>query len=574
MNAKDLETQASINSKNTISAYTFSNQLTDFHGISSVVNATGTDGIDSVIVRWVPADKETIASDSDPVAYEITLLDACKQTTPSIAAFNNFGLSETQGRLVRTIPWSSGLNSVMIRGLSNVNCANPNLNDGREYFVNVRAVHRASFIDPSKPNLRSELNNRYMLIKTLSSGLASIDYDSSEYKVSPGPGQSAQTSLVASWGSITGVFDHLRLYYSQSGALAVNTGTCEGPTNSTFFVSNQTACKKIADPSATSAVLSDLPSLTNFDVRLVICLDQTCSTNQSSDPGLLCKHNQPTERCNTRTQANLASFNGIQENLGPRRISEIGSLFLQYATPSFENGYFDGFIIEHTTDQAGLNAWLATGSNKPVTSFLTADDYSGDLEIEPYDYTQDSEIEISNIDFTSGETHCFSIYPFLYDADGNPFYDTESAVTRVWRCREATLQGPSSLDFAGFTTGESLGQVVTLNWLAPLNGVFSHYEIFYRDDSGPLSFSDAVIATTVNFDYSTYSRVLRSNQMPNGDNRLTESIYLPDGTWHFGILTYYLAGVGNIIRSAETAIMLTCTVDSNNPNPISCAPSQ
>lgn len=578
VDAKDLDTELEIKSESTLTRTTFTNQVANFYGISSVSNASGVDGIDSIWVRWVPADKDPAApfgSPRDPQTYEVIILDASKVTP---AAFNNPNLTESQGRIVRSIVWDAGLNKAMIRGLQS----------NKEYYVNIRTIHKGSIVEPSNPALRSELNNRYLKIKTLEAGVGAVNFEESEYKVLPAPGQSALNSLVASWGAVTGVFDHLRVYYAKSGSLNVSVQQICPAATSTTISSNDTACKKVSG-SAVSVTLSDLPSLTNFDVQLVICLNATCTADANSsgsivNPGLKCTGLTPAERCSARTESTLASFIGIQDVESARSVSEVGSMFLKYTTPSFDIGYFDGFAIEFTTDKTGLNNWLQSDTNpKPTTEIIYAGnasiDYNGDLTIQPFEYDSDSEIRVTGADYGAGDEHCYSIYPFLYD-DSVEGYSTSmsESLKKVWQCEKAQAQAPDSNGFTGFNSGVSVGPNVTVDWTPPSRGVFTHYEIFTRKGDTAVdtnfSFTNAIQDTTADYVFDEYNRILLSSEAGAGIQRTSHTITgLTDGRWIIGIMTYYLGG-GTLLRSQETLKLLYCDIDGGSINSTNCTVSQ
>ena len=556
-----------IESENTLSATTFENDVSDFYGISSVSNAVGEAGLDSINVRWVPTDKksELGTDDSDPSSYEIIAVNALLNT-PEVA--NDYTFTEEDGRYVFTEDWIAGLNSTTISGLE----------AGTPYYIFVRVLHVDSINDSSKPYLRSELNNKYIEISTYSADDTSISVTGDEFVVEPLGGVKATSSLNASWGDVNGVFNHFRVFYSSGSLSSIDTTTCD---TLTLEISDAggIACKEIS-ASESSVVLSDLTAYTNYNVQLVVCVTEDCSVNYFAS-SLLCEGSSPDDRCHAVTEPSLDSFTGISTVTNASSVSEIGEIYLTYLAPTFEEGYFEGLLVEYTTERSDLLLWLENEANgKPDSAIINMEvpgyEYTGDLIVDNFDIT-DELITVSGLDYSSEGYHCFSIYPYVYDTEGNIDFSNYSSLTKVWKCTTTSIDAPTVTDFAGFASGSSPKEssYVSLVWTKPSSGVYSHYEIFYRDVADPddpdFNLTTAIQETTVDFSYTNYDRIFFSSTGGDGTevtNKTTSS--LEDGYYIFGIVTYYPGTGSTPIRSEESPNKLLCQVDSSSTSATNC----
>jgi hypothetical protein len=383
MDVQDQKTGYKTTTNKIETAGTFDNRVCDFEGIGSVSNLAGVDGLDSINVRWPHASKDygSITGDtsSDPVSYEIVALDANLLTPES---FDERSLTTAQGRFVKYVEYSITQNESVFRGLPS----------GTRFYVRVRAIHEDSVDDQTQPQLRSELNSDYLIIETLNNDTASIDWDPNGVEITNLTGQDATRAVIVEWPIATGVFEHYRVYYAEDG-IPLNNATLSaecvsGELNDNMF------CKKI-DFTERDTLIANLEPSKTYNFQVVICRTAECGPFDR----ILANPKQAT------TFPNLAPFGGLEEVQEARFIDELGSVFLKFTPPNFTEGWVDGLIIgvKYTTD--------------PDPSFdkISEGVYAGPLDMQPFDYTKDSQVEIRGVEYNANKLYCFTIYPFIYD---------------------------------------------------------------------------------------------------------------------------------------------------------------
>lgn len=513
-----------------ITESTFDNYVADFPGVTALTNASGPIGSDSIVVRWgTPKIFNSGAEISGTVDYyEITVLDSSRLTP---ADMNNTDLGASDGRYIKTVTYDPSVFTATFRGLP----ANT------KFYVQVRAIHVASQVDVYRPNLRSELNTNYLTITTLKqefSGLSGFSPDS--FVVDSASGKLALSSVSARWGSVDAVFDHYRIYYAPddvaldpgSAALALDCSS-----SSVKLDGIDAYCKRV-NYDINSTNISGLKKLTNYNFVLVLCLDFSC---ESSERILMANTTRKTEPA-------LASFSGVTSVTSSAGAEALGKMLLNFQKVNFNNGYFDGFVIELSSDSVNYSG-----------STVISHDYAGDLIVRDYDYLNATQIVIDNIDYTNSSVpYCFSIYPFIYDADGI----RETYENNIWECATADLSNatPTLTDFTGLNLGIVDGANVTLRWFPPQNGVYTHFEVFYRKTPGAFAIADAIQETTVDFNFTNYERILFPAE--DGASSYVKVIEnLAPQAYQFGISTYFASPTG-ILRSELNSSVVTCDISA------------
>lgn len=512
---------------------TFANDVANFVGVASVSNPQGIDGLDSIKIRWAHAafDFSNYTSVSNPASYEIVVLRA-DLLTPSDKNFDDLSKGETQGRFVKMVDYNTDTNEITMRGLPS----------DKKYFVRMRTLHVGSVNNYEIPRFRSEQNTNYLEISTLSAN--SPQFDTNSVSVTKNPGPAVTTSLNVSWGSVVGVFDHFRIYYGDANAsvnsAAITDGCIAGnPVGGVY-------CKKI-DATLRSALIANLNALTTYQVMLVVCQDIYCTTSKRVVSAL---------KTGTTTPI-LAGFNGISSISVARNVNEIGKLVLNFTPPDFTLGYFDGFVIGYKKDKTAT-----------VFDQITEATYTGPVTVDSFNYAIDSMIKINNISYTDGQNNCFNIYPFVYDASlAKIGYNADK-----WVCVIPTISPPSKTEFTG------IGQIITtnggfmINWSAPGNGVFTHYEVFWKKTAGSFSFNTAIAETSAG-NFTNYGRSLVADYVTDQNTQFQIS-NLPYTTYKIGVLTYYLNPLtindgdptNDIYRSENNDKIFTCVVNAtSNP---------
>jgi hypothetical protein len=547
VDVKDIDDDFYFSTDTALSAFTFSNHVADFSGISLAENVAGVDGVDSIKVRWAHAAVPGGIFDNGegPSRYEIVLLDSEKLTP---AAFDDSTLSEAAGRIVKVVEYNPLITETVVRGLK----------ASTSYYIAVRCIHEGSVDDPTNVNLRGEINHRYKEVRTLSADASSISFNETEFEILKNTGFAATNSLLVNWGDIFGIFDHYRIFYAKTPNLvAFDTTVCyQG--NSNDLATGVVFCKKVSIDK-NQAVLAHLNPQTEYQVSLAICLDSFCNDYIMMQPKT------------QETIADLALFNGISSITLARNINELGKLYLNYGAPDFTTGYFDGLAIEFTTNKADILAYVNGVGPKPTT-YLIKDEpnVNHDLTHTYFDYTNETQVRINGLDYASKTDYCFAIYPFNYDinaTDGRVYYDDGA----IWECILVEPIAPTRVEFEGVASAESFENDVRVYWDTPTKGVYSHFEIFYRKASGSgdsvFSFDNAIFDTTVNYDFTSYNRILidkdgGSDAFGNPIEKTSFEIpNLENGYYLFGINTYFNGGFGNVVRSENNQTVFRCYLD-------------
>jgi hypothetical protein len=513
-----------------ITKTTFENYVSDFVGVTALTNASGPIGSDSIVVRWgTPKIFNSGSETNGNVDYfEITVLDSTKLTP---ADMNNTSLGAGDGRYIKTVTYDPAIFTATFRGLPS----------NTKFYVQVRAIHVASQEDVHSPNLRSELNTNYLTITTLNQqfgGLGSFSPDS--FIIDSATGKLALSSVGARWAAVDAVFDHYRVYYAAQG-VNLDVGSAALPLDCSSAVTKldgmDAYCKRV-DYDRNSTNITGLKKLTDYNFSVVLCLDFTCDSAERIIMATATKKTEPV----------LASFSGVTSITPSAGADTLGKMLLNFQKVNFNNGYFDGFVIEMSNDSVNYSG-----------STVISHDYNGDLIVRDFNYLSDTQIAIDNIDYTdSNIPFCFSIYPFLYDADGV----RESYPNNIWKCASPDLANavPSLDDFPGLSLGIVDGTYITLRWFPPQNGVYTHFEVFYRKTAGQFVMSEAIQETTVDFNFTNYERVLFPAEDGASSYIKILDNFAPQ-VYQFGISTYFAAPSG-ILRSELNSNVMTCDISA------------
>lgn len=518
-----------------VTAKTFASKVSDFYGLSEVSNLPGIDGIDSIKVRWVHAecfDPLRCDQPSDPASYEVILLDRTNKGR-SPADFDNRDLAYADGRIVKTIGFDPATNSTTVRGLQG----------DTEYYIIVRSIHNNSLDDFNNPQLRGELNNSYLQIKTLSNNLASINFDTSSLLLSKFSGEDAFNSLQADWTPAVGVFDHFRLFYATDAA-NLSAGTIPTACQNTFAIGDNATttilCKKVNSTGA-SAVVTDLLAQTTYDFILVLCQNVECS------PG----NRIIADKKQSSTEGEDPVFGGINSILLADSPTNLNSLYLEFTPIDFSVSSIDGYVVEYKS-----NPDPSVGAEYAVLEDIDPDYTVGNLSIESFDYLTANTIEVVGVEYYSTNTYCFRIFPFVYDSNGDKvFYENDN-----WSCiNSPEYISPTAQQFAGLQQTITQSTQVTLRWNPPAGGIYEVYELYYVNRSSGLSlFGSIPIDLDNNNTSSNYGRFL----VHGNQTELTLSGFEDGDEYQFGILTRFNSSRGTL-RSEENINTVTCTFTTN-----------
>ncbi len=517
---KDSNIQSTSNIARTVQ--TFDNQVADFQGISSAYNMPGQDGKDSLKVRWTPARASggLTLQDWDPRSYEVVLVDSTRLTPNDM----DLPYSSAQGRWVASFNSDETLNEYIVRGLPTKT----------KFYVRIRALHEASTNDVYNPKKRSELNTNYVTISTLSAELADIKFEPDAFAVTLANGEQGLSAVNSSWKQAEGVFDHYRIYYGLTGG-GVGSGSLPAnclspllsPVGATVF------CKKVAF-NLTSSPSTGLTAYTSYEVVLVLCANTAC--------GPLDRILSPVRTI--VTDPNTPNFNGVRDVMSSQSISEVGNLYVRYDPPNFTSGFFEGLVLKMRRTIDGTDAAVEITGSTPIFHM-------------DYNMLTNNQIVVKGVGYLDVEPYCFTLYPYKIGLDG---VTRNEMPNNIWKCIQPRVEAPTNQQFLGLNSASSDRDSVNLTWQVPTSGIFSHYELFWRKQSGAgLVWGDA-ISQTSNFNYTNYGRLLVDAEETN----ITLTGF-SDGDYTFGILTYftYVTDGGSVtLRSETNANLKRCSVNN------------
>lgn len=522
VDAQDQETLITKKTEKLLETKTFGDVTCNFNGITSVDNLPGVAGTDSLRISWVNAEVTgtlIAPAKSDPIQYEITLLDA---NTYKPSNIYDVGLNNGVGRFVESVSHSDFTSEVLIRGLP----------AGTEYYVHVRCYNKAREDRPGNidfPQYDGEMNTNYVKKSTLDDSLSSIDFDKNLMVLAPGSGVDASKTFSLTWGEIKGVFEHFRIYYT-------NGSFSEGDIKSECSVNvpdGNMYCKK-ASYNIDRVQVFPLTSNSTYDVALVICQDFACTSRKIA------------KTWSYDTTVADAGFNGLTEIQSAKSLEDIGTLRLVFGMPDLSVGTYDGFVVKHKLDS--LN-----GSEIDITNETT---YNGTIEVADYDIATATSLTLNNIDY--GSSHCFNVSLFRWMSGG-----TKKEISNdKWDCITPEISAPLLSDFTGFTEGRSItsstSSKLTVEWNLPTKGVYEKFIIYIKHNG-----ADA-------FNYTTAERETSAGNFDNytrfviNDTEETKHTfeYLTVGeTLKVGIETAYVSS-SSVLRSPTNLGVLSCTVPS------------
>lgn len=512
-------------------ATTFTNIVAEFDGIGSAANMPGQDGKDSVLIRYTPArfSVGTGTIPHNPNRYELVMVDADRLTPGDM----DLDLTTSQGKWI--FSWAfdktKPQNEYVARGLL------PN----RKYFARMRVLHIGSKEDPYNPQLRGEMNTKYIEISTLSDSLSDINFRADSFELSIPSDTSGLTTFNASWDQVEGVFDHLRIYYSKKGALSLEElpdlclSEAQNPTGSIF-------CKQLGY-TETSTLITGLIPYTHYEAVLVVCQTSMCVEGERK-PSLF----------DDAITDPATFFSGITQIEASSSLSSAETIKIHYQDPSSLGGHFDGLILKMRRSE---------DESTPDVEIIDIPTSDSNVFFYPFDPTNSTQITVGGVDYLSDEPYCFLLYPFKFDADGKK----REILNDRWTCIKLTVQAPDGLAFVGLDSGTINQEYVTVKWNAPLYGFFSDYVLFWKKGTGAFEWPKAIAA--FNGEDNEYSWRL----VPGALVQYTVPDPFEDGIHMFGILTYhvFVSDEGPVQKWSDwNSAYLRCNVNSSSSMTINC----
>ncbi|PIK14824.1 hypothetical protein [Halobacteriovorax sp. JY17] len=510
----DNETTARSLSTELRATTTYTKQSCDFYGIANVKLPPGLDSTSSIIVNWPEATvvgTPTKPFDGDPYQYVITLLDSDLLSADDM---NDVSLNDSDGRFQY---YQQSGNSKTIYGLQ------PN----KKYFVQVRCEHVGYTNNKGDLTYKVESNTNILDITTSSGSAGDLVFEDGLFNVKLNSGDLGKQSFIASWKAAAGTFDHYRLYY-RAGALT--TGTV--PPLCVYDGTTGTYCSKIAFDQ-TTAVVSGLVQDATYNVQLLVCVDANCTPENKKSSSIIPITMKPS----------LGVFGGITGILRGQNTNEVNKMKFKFDTPDFSTGVIDGLIVEWVDNSAGKIL------NDPDILNNTGISVNEDIDL-----TTDTEIEIDGFNPFASNDYCFNLYPYILNNSGVREYTPEGNPDVTSYCISTDLNTGVHIkmpDDLGATCLPTSSYSIRVDFLSPLSGVFSHYEVFWKKGNlASFNLNDAIAET------AGYSRIL----VPNTDSSVELAPLLSGQNYTIGVVGYYFGADGNVYRTAlNSSTVSECT---------------
>jgi len=518
--------KTNVESSNNISKVTktFNNATAIFNGISVARNLPGADGLNGIEVIWAEAEIRggVVSKDEvDPIEYQVTVIDA-SSLNPGDMNDTNFS---DPVRKIYSIQGNK--RSATINGLK----------AGTKYFVQVRAVHYGYSIPANSSNInyKKEVNTNYLEISTYSDDLGNLNFDNGSLVTAFPPGIAGLYATQLDWESPEGNFDHYRIYYSIDGTSNVssflNSGMLDPACSGTETSDSNINCQFV-DSNVSSFLLTGLETNTKYNMALAVCLSRTCENGKRIVSNI---------KTHTTTPP-VASFRGISSIDAAKDINKLDRMFLNFESPDFTSGNISGFVVDYYgIDITNPSPMSLNDSDVLNTTLLT---------VQPFDFRNDTTIEISGIDPSSSTPYCFLIVPFTYNNDGSK---TLHKTGLIPQCKVPQIKGPTLLEFAGIDSHacSPLSREISLTWIKPLSGIYDSFELFYTVNAGSFNFGEA-------FDWinnPTYHRI----QLLPSKTGATLSNLQPGKTYRVGVISFY-DSINGPIRSEINNNTIQCNL--------------
>lgn len=491
---------------------TFANTTAQFGGIVEARNIPGAAGMTAIEVSWIDAERRgsTInKNDVDPVSYSITLIDASTPIILKSAADMNDTTIDDGSRITTTA--DIAVHSKIIYGLR----ANT------KYYAQVRAIHYGKILNFNDPHYLTEENTNYAEVITYNPNAEVLVKYPESVKTTYPFGTQGLTSINLSWTPAYGVFDHYRLFFTETNA-SVTPTSCPND-----------KCRYIESSKNLYQLVGVTPNKTYY-LTMVACQNTNCTTSK--------KYNVVTHLTSPPV---ITTYGGIQLVEPAKNLGTLDKFFLNMSLPDFNQGYISG------VDIVGCKGFGGCDPRSPATGIAINGSVNalGLIPDPNFDYATTSVLEISGINPASSDSYCFLAKPFIFDTTNTKSY-IEAPLSQV-KCKVPEIKAPS---FSGL---DSISSCELLTWSIPTTGVFDAFEIYYRRKDSAFDLPYALNDPAAN-----YQTVIVG---PDTTSFSTLQLALDGMNYDFGIRTLYRSsdGVSSWLRSdnVSTDKILKCPQD-------------
>ncbi|HLE12655.1 MAG: hypothetical protein A2504_10095 [Bdellovibrionales bacterium RIFOXYD12_FULL_39_22] len=493
-----------------------------FEGLQLVSNMPGVEAMTQLKLQWIPASRPTIiigdvfSSDHSISGYYIYYANTLAQLMDNLA--NN----------VYTVSLNNPSAAEYILGSSIP------LVPGEGHYITVRARNSAS------PN-QFELNEKYIFAKTLTD--RPIEFDGITSATIPN-NVDGFTKADVVWPACVACSE-FRLY-------ALKEARPVDPAKDELYR------KATLTSDYLQGRISGLDPHTNYYVYVVACR----SSDQCSGSDMLGQNQSSL----ITTTPPVAPFDGLRDNITqPEGTIGLTSLILSWYAADSASGAFNEyrlFRVDSNGDPIDNNDSLS-GIQSQITAYSSANPNGIYIDSSTPLSTKSTSIQVSGV--RTDQTVCFVLKPYS-SSPLHPILGPRTILWQVVRCGKPTYTAP---DFSGIKnlcenqTFDSL----EISWDRPTNnGVFTHYEVFYKDSaaeyngSSAFSFADAISDTAE----SVYHKVMI---LAGGLETSYALVGLPffATNYQIGISTYYQNSEGQIFRVNASAVATDNSCKTTNP---------
>ncbi len=517
--AYDIQKQRYDNNSKILNATTFSDAYPLFDGIASIENLVGISGTRKLKVNWkkaLPSAQLPPNSSSSEMPYGYFLyyaksisglLDKLHQNTFDIS-INNINQTD-----------------YILGDLSS-------LEENTNYYIAVRAKN-------SSIPAGFEKNEKFLSKKT--TVLLPLSFAGIQTARIP-PTLDGFNTINVTWNNCQGC-DEYRVY-------ALDTNRPIDINTDTLFL------KATLSAGATSVQISGSPH-TQYYIGVVACRESGfCSgiDQQGADTLIGVKTTPP-----------VAPFNGITTITQPAGEIGLTSLNINWDGADILSGQFNEyriFLVDSNGNELDNNAG-ASGVQSRITNFNITNPNGIYIDSTTPLTENTTHLWVKNIP-TNTEV-CFKVLPYS-TTPPDPILGERTLPSAVTKCATASY---SPANFLGVNTTCSNPQLTALsiNWNTPTQGIFSHYEIFFkRKDGNAFDYNAALLDTASVLPVGKVYRgsVYTLIKEPVADVTLPYTISIfPDfaSEYEIGVQTYYQLPNGTIsrINNSRIAYGATCT---------------
>lgn len=488
--------------ENEVFARTFDNQVADFKGVSKVSLVPGnTHG--AILVEWIVPKMNGIFTSGpfDPAHYEVTVISQ----VGGIANINNKSYigSDRDDVLVPTPP-------VRVTPLSNpASAIIDGLAANTQYYVQVRAINTLYQNYAEDPlvtviPVSREVNTRYLSIKTDPAG-SLFDFKGDNVIVTNAPGVDAFDKIDVFWQPGSGTFSHYKVFarkYDGVGDPTIDDKLTEATMITLDASGGGVGSVVINVPSNfTTKRLTGLESYETYQIKVALCKNVTCPLAAADPNGAII-----SDLYSIKVKPTLAPFSGIYGIQPPGQFGAVDVVKLTFDPPLMSSGYATEmeFYCVDPEDYSQQTLFQSVG---PIAGSPTAKCNGLELDTPPPGVlTTFSSQKVKGLTTDGTQEYCFAATPAIITGstpEERIGVGTPADPGRIVRCSYPEVIPPTVAQFPGLVDipgspqkCEINGTTATVKWNLPTGGIYSNFQVYWREKSinEKFSFANAIAA--------------------------------------------------------------------------------